>query len=110
VVELIPAEHNIDSISFFISNFLCDVRYVCATNIPVHTLEIDNSTALILSILKAFNCKDISAFLRRSHCILIGQASKGDTEKCNSHVCSAHIKLYQKEIFKIVSTDITNHL
>ena len=91
VAELISAEHDVDSISFFISKFLRDVRYVCATNIPVLTFEIDNSMALILSILKAFNCEDMSAFLRRSHRILIGQASKGDTEKCNPHVCSAHV-------------------
>jgi hypothetical protein len=110
VAELISAEHDVDSISFFISKFLRDVRYVCATNIPVLTLEIDNSMALILSILKAFNCEDMSAFLRRSHRILIGQASKGDTEKCNPHVCSAHVlnAIKKKSLKLYVQIVLTN--
>ena len=91
VAELISAEHDVDSISFFISKFLRDVRYVCTSINHVHTLEIDNSMALILSVLKAFNCEDMSAFLRRSQRILVGQASNEDMEKCNPHVCSAHI-------------------
>ncbi len=91
VAELISAEHDVVSISFFMSKFLRDVRYVCKTVNRIPTVEIDNSMALILSVLRAFNCEDMFAFLRRSHRILTGEASRGEMEKCNPHVCSAHV-------------------
>jgi hypothetical protein len=91
VFELISVEHDVVSISFFMSKFLRDVCYVCKTVNRIPTVEIDNSMALILSGLRAFYCEDMFAFLRRSHRILTREASKGEMEKCNPHVCSAHV-------------------
>ena len=91
VTELISSEHDIGSIAFFLSKFFRDVHQVCPNINFLWTLEIDNSMALILAVLTAMNCDDMHSYLQRSHRILIGEMVLRHFDKCNPHVCSAHV-------------------